>query len=451
MTAPPLANGPLVNLPYVGTVLARFVVFIINSILGFIGWLIPPLNVITNPIASWLASDIIIALLAILLEITLVIAWATVVHLLTFIWIERKVVARMQDRRGPQLSSLRQDFWTGKRNPFIGFLQQIADALKLIQKENITPTAADKWMFHLAPGVLIASTVFILAVFPWSETFVVSDLPVGLLFVFAGFSLAPLAILMASWAQNNKYTLLGGMRAGAMMMSYEIPMVLSFLALVVMAGTLDPILFVRSQEGTNIMVPQRLQGMLGWIPNWYVLSIPGFLALLVFVLSMVAELERVPFDVPEAEEELVSGWLTEYGGMRFGMVYGFKWLRTLLASALVSLLFFGGWSGPVLPQEVWFLIKTYLVFLVFIWVSWSVPRIRIDQILHLGWHRLIPFTVYNIFLAGLWVLAAALQSTVAYGLLGVAVLVFVALFVVPTLRVRGRMPAGLSGEERAGR
>lgn len=451
MTAPPLDNGPAVDLHYVGLVLARFVVFIVNAILGFIAWLIPPLGVITNPIAGWLASDIIITILAIVVEATLIILWAATLHLLIFIWIERKVVARMQDRRGPQLSSLKHDFWTGRPNPFIGFLQQIADALKLLQKENITPAAADKWMFHLAPAVLIASTVFVLAVFPWSETFVLADLPVGLLFIFAGFSLAPLSILMASWAQNNKYTLLGGMRAGAMMMSYEIPMVLSFLALVVMAGTLDPITFVQSQEGTNMMIPPGLRGSLGWIPNWYVLSVPGFLALLVFVLALVAELERIPFDLPEAEEELVAGWLTEYGGMRFGMVFGFKWLRTLLASGLIALLFFGGWSGPVLPQEAWFLIKTYLVFLVFIWVSWSIPRIRIDQILHLGWHRLVPFTVYDIFLAALWVIAATLRSPAAYGLLGVGILLFVGLFVLPTLRAREAMPAGLHGEERAGR
>jgi NADH-quinone oxidoreductase subunit H len=407
MSHAPFHNGPLVPLAAIGDFLANLImVTILGGLLQLLGAIIPALQASLGGLAGWLATPILVAIVSIFIQITLIIIWAATIHVLTMIWMERKVVARMQDRRGPQLSSFKVDFWTGKFNPFVGFLQQIADALKLVSKENITPAAADKWMFHLAPGVLIAGTVVTLAVFPWSETFVLARVSVSLLFVLAGFSVAPVAILMAGWAQNNKYTVMAGFRAGALMMAYEIPLILSIIAIVVLAGTLDVVELVKVQEAPHPLVPAEgpLAVLQGVIPNWFVLSIPGFLALLVFTLAIFAELERLPFDLPEAEAELVEGWLTEYGGMRFGIVYGMKWLRTLLAAALIVLVFLGGWSGPVLPQEVWFLIKTYAVFIVIVWVTWSLPRIRIDQILAIGWRKLIPFSIFNIFLAALWLI-----------------------------------------------
>jgi NADH-quinone oxidoreductase subunit H len=293
--------------------------------------------------------------------------------------------------------TLRKNRWIGGT----GYLQQIADALKLIQKENITPKAADTWMFHIAPAFLISTTIVVLVAMPFSEGFVLADVPAGLLLILAAFSLTPLAILLAGWAQNNKYAMIGGMRAAAMMMSYEIPMILAVIAVIVLAGTLNPIEIVNVQAQPSMFEPLAAIGF----ANWFI--IPGFLGFFIFLLAMLAEQERIPFDFPEAEEEVVHGWLVEYGGMRFGMVYGFKWLRTFIAAALVALLFLGGWQGPFLPQEIWFIFKIYFVFFIFVWISWSVPRIRIDQILSIGWRKLIPLGLFNIFLAVLIVFANA--------------------------------------------
>lgn len=385
-------SGHIVELFGGSNVIAVFLISIINFILRGIGSL--PLLGFLNPLADWIGSEPIVTFMSWLIAITIMIAWATMLHLLTFIWLERKIVARLQDRRGPMIT-LRKDRFIGGT----GYLQQIADALKLIQKENITPKAADPWMFHIAPAFLISSTIVVLVVLPFSEGFVIADVPAGILLIIAAFSLAPLAILLAGWAQNNKYAMIGGMRAAAMMMSYEIPMILAIIAVVVLAGSLNPIEIVNQQSVPSIIGPLAAIGF----ANWYI--IPQFLGFLIFFLAMLAEQERIPFDFPEAEEEVVHGWLVEYGGMRFGMVYGFKWLRTFVASALVALLFLGGWHGPVLPQEIWFIFKIYLVFFIFMWISWSVPRIRIDQVLSIGWRKLIPLALFNIFLALLVVFA----------------------------------------------
>ncbi len=384
---------PLVNLFDVSTAITSFLVWLASVILraiasvpllGFIGYIADFIN--WSPVFSFINWAV---------AATLMLVWAAILHLLVFIWLERKIAARLQDRRGPMLSQpLRKNWWRGT-----GFFQNIADALKLLQKENITPADADKTMFHVAPALLIASTVVVLVALPFSETFVIANVPAGILLILAAFSLTPMAILLASWAQNNKYALLGGMRAAAMMMSYEIPMILATIGVIIMAGTLNPIEIVRAQQGPSIITAL---GSIG-IPNWFI--IPQFLGFFIFLLAIIAETERVPFDLPEAEEELVHGWLIEYGGMRYGMVFGFKWLRTFVGAALVALLFLGGWDGPVLPQEFWFVLKIYLVFFIFIWISWSVPRIRIDQMMSLGWRKLIPLALFNILLAVLVMLA----------------------------------------------
>lgn len=384
---------PLVPLHEVSRALTEFLIAIVNAILRGIAGLIPPLGFL-NGLADWLASEPLLAFLTWIVAATLMLLWAATLHLLTMIWLERKLVARLQDRRGPMITLQKDRFIGGT-----GYLQQFADALKLIQKENITPAAADPWMFHLAPAFLISSTLVVLAAIPFSETFVIANVDAGILLILAAFSLTPMAILLAGWAQNNKYALLGGMRAAAMMISYEIPLALATIGVIILAGTLNPIEIVNAQSQPSFIGPLAAIGF----ANWFV--IPQLIGFFVFLLAMVAEMERIPFDFPEAEEEVVHGWLVEYGGMRFGMVYGFKWLRTLVASALVALLFLGGWHGPVLPQELWFILKTYLVFFVFVWISWSIPRIRIDQILSLGWRKLIPLSLFNILLAVLAVVA----------------------------------------------
>lgn len=435
MTAP-FENGPLVDLLGFSLWLSRLLLDEIpHRIFEATRPLVPPPLVgPSEGLLAWQSSEPVILLNAYFIAITVMITWAAALHVLVMIWIERKVVARLQDRRGPMISGFSKDYYTGGFRPWSGFLQQIADALKMIQKENITPAAADRWMFHLGPAMFGSLSVVVLGVLPFSETFVVARVPVSLLLIFAAFALTPFAILASGWASNNKYTLMGGMRAGALMMSYEIPMILSFLAITVLSGSLDPFTVIADQARPNMALAQtRFAGLP--IPNWYFLSGPGFFAALIFLLAAVAELERIPFDLPEAEAELVEGWMTEYGGMRFGLVFGMKWLRNLVVSALVVILFFGGWSGPILPQEVWFLIKTYLVYLVLVWVSWSVPRLRIDQILSIGWRKLIPFTVLNIGFAAAWVYFSTTGQYIPVALFGVAVLL---MLLVPTLAARVR-------------
>ncbi|MEE9236344.1 MAG: NADH-quinone oxidoreductase subunit NuoH [Thermoplasmata archaeon] len=389
-------SGHIVDLAEVSEAITTFLIGIVNFILYGIADAVPPLGFLAG-LANFIGGEPVLRLLSWVVAITIMIIWATVLHLLTMIWLERKVVARMQDRRGPMLSQpLKKNWYKGT-----GYFQQIADALKLLQKENITPAAADKVMFHVAPALLISSTVFVLVALPFSEGFVVADVPAGILLIIAAFSLTPLAILLAAWAQNNKYALLGGMRAAAMMMSYEIPMILVTIGVIILAGTLNPIEIVAAQSQASILGPLAALG----IRNWFI--IPQILGFFIFILAMLAETERMPFDLPEAEEELVTGWLVEYGGMRYGMVFGFKWLRTLVGAALVALLFLGGWDGPILPQEIWFIIKVYFVFFIFVWISWSVPRIRIDQMMNLGWRKLIPLSLLNILIAILVILVTS--------------------------------------------
>jgi len=361
--------------------LASLLVGVGNFFLYSLGALLPPLS----SLADWLGSAPVLNIFAILVEITIMILFSTILNLLIVLWIERKMYGRLQDRRGIMLAGP----WLKGIQKGTGFLQNVADGLKLFQKENITPEKADKWMFHAAPALIVASSILIFAALPFSEGFLVANLDAGIVFIMAAFSLTPMAILIGGWASNNKYTLLGGMRSAAQMMSYEIPILLSIVGVVILASTLNPIRIVEAQQEPSFL------GM----PNWYI--IPQFLGLIIFLISMVAEVERIPFDIPEAEAELVEGWTTEYGGIRFGLIYMIKWLRTFAGAALVTLLFLGGWDGPILPQEIWFLLKTYVVFIVFVWITWSLPRVRIDQILNIGWRRLLPLSLINIIIAGL--------------------------------------------------
>ena len=381
---------------------------------------------------------------AIIIAINIVLLWATAFHLLIIMWIERKMFGRMSDRRSIMLGLGSSDILrnTVGRIPLIGrpfrkashfgtgFLQTVADGLKLFQKEVITPANADRWMFHAAPVIIASSTLLLFVAIPWSDGFwimgsvhngVVTN-PWGVLVILAAFSIAPLGILIAGWASNNKYTLLGGMRAAAQLMSYEIPMLLSIIAVVVFSGTLDPFELVRRQS-VPLSYGLGASGsfQVSWLPNWYVFNPVLWIAFVVFFITIIAEAERIPFDIPEAEAELVEGWTTEYSGMRFGIVFGFKWLRAIAGAALIAILFLGGWSGPVfatvavpnltapgamysipiLPQEFWFTVKIYLIFIVFVWIGWSVPRIRIDQILNIGWKTLLPLSLLSILLATL--------------------------------------------------
>ncbi|MEK6978247.1 MAG: NADH-quinone oxidoreductase subunit NuoH [Candidatus Hydrothermarchaeota archaeon] len=289
--------------------------------------------------------------------------------LLFLIWLERKLIARLQQRYGPNRA--------GK----FGILQIIADGIKLLTKEDIVPAAADRWVFNAAPvlGFGIAFLAFV--AIPFGEGLIVSDLNIGILYIMAVSSLAVVPVIMAGWAPNNKYNLLGGMRSAAQMISYEVPLTLSIVGVVMMAGSLSTVAIVEAQKRLWFIVPQIL----------------GFI---VFLVAAFAESARLPFDLPEAESELVQGWTTEYSGMKFAMLLFAEYIHSILAALLVTVLFLGGWNGPILPPTVWFLLKAFVVLLFFMWMRASVPRVRIDQLLNIGWKVLIPLALLNIVITG---------------------------------------------------
>ena len=435
-------SGELIDLFPLCKGLIHFVLDIVRQIFYGIGGglqgLLPPAGDSLRGVGDFFVSDWLVVLLAWLIAINVMILWGTALNLLTMMWIERKFYSRLQDRVGikvgltsmdflariPVLGGLFRNFVKKPSHLGTGFLQNVADGVKLVQKENLTPAKADSFTFHAAPVMIASSTLLIFAALPFSDGFVVMNTPradgspsspFGILFILAAFGIAPVAILIAGWSSNNKYTLLGGMRSAAMLMSYEIPMILCLIAVVVLTGSLDPFEIVR-QQTVSLSQTMPVLGFLPgtanapfYIPSWNI--IPQFLAFVIFCIAVLAEQERIPFDLPEAEAELVEGWLTEYSGMRFGLVFGFKWLRALACSALLAILFLGGWTGPhitlsisgfALPlpfAELWFLAKIYLVFMVYVWISWSFPRIRIDQILNIGWKVLIPPSLLAIFLS----------------------------------------------------
>jgi NADH-quinone oxidoreductase subunit H len=289
--------------------------------------------------------------------------------IILLLWLERKFIGRLQHRYGPNR--------VGK----YGILQLVVDGIKLFTKEDIVPRDADKMVFTLAPIIGFAVALLPFLAIPFSEKLIVSDLNVGILYILAVSSLAVVPTLMAGWSPNNKYNLLGGMRAAAMMISYEVPMGLAIIGVVMLTGSLSMVEIVKAQEKLWFIFPQIL----------------GFA---VFVVAAFVESARLPFDLPEAESELVQGWTTEYSGMKFAMLLFAEYIHSILASLLIAILFLGGWHGPVLPAPVWLLVKTFLVLLVLMWMRATVPRVRIDQLLNIGWKVLIPLALLNIAVTG---------------------------------------------------
>jgi NADH-quinone oxidoreductase subunit H len=288
---------------------------------------------------------------------------------ITCIWQERKVLGRIMDRRGTQVGML-------------GLFQNFADAIKTLLKELILPRDADQKLFMWSVTGLIASSVLLLGLVPWSTRFFVANPELALLVGLAVFSLAPFFILICGWASNNKYTVIGGMRAAAQLIAYEVPLLLVVVSIVIMTGSLN----------FNVIVAFQQSHM------W--LMIPLFIGFVTFFICGIAESERVPFDLPEAEAELVEGWQTEYGGIQWGLVMMADYLRAYVASALITVLFLGGWDGPtILWPEVWFLIKVFFVFFIMIWVRSATVRIRTDQLLKIGWKRLLPLALVNLVIA----------------------------------------------------
>lgn len=303
------------------------------------------------------------------------------------VYAERKVMAFMQQRYGPYLVG-----------PF-GLLQPLADILKLLMKEELRPKAADKWLFTLAPILSVTAAFAAFACVPWGAetTFFglveepvklgVADVNVGLLVVFAITSMGVYGIVLAGWSSNSKYSLLGGLRSSAQMISYELAYATSIAAVIMLAGSLSLREVVDSQSGT----------WFGFIPRWYLFLQPiGFI---IYVIAGVAETNRAPFDFPEAEQELVAGYNTEYSSVRFALFPQAEYINMATMAGVATDLYLGGWHGPFLPVEygwIWFLIKITLILFGYIWMRWTVPRYRYDQLMQFGWKWLFPASVVNL-------------------------------------------------------
>lgn len=289
------------------------------------------------------------------------------------IWVERRLLALWQDRYGPN-----------RVGPF-GLGQVLADSVKLFTKEDWIPPFADKPVFVLAPAIVVATSLISFAVIPFNSGFVVADLNIGILFLLAMSSLGVYSVVLAGWASNNKYSLLGGIRASAQMLSYEVFMGISLMGVVAVAG---------SFRITDIVNAQR--GM------WFV--IPQFAGFILFFIAGVAETRRLPFDLAEAESELIAGFHSEYSGMKFGMFFVGEYIGVILISSMLALLYFGGWLGPVLPGPLWFAMKTLFFICLFILLRAALPRPRFDQLMSWGWKMLFPLSLVNLLATGAVVL-----------------------------------------------
>jgi NADH-quinone oxidoreductase subunit H len=287
------------------------------------------------------------------------------VNALFLIWMERKVAAHMQLRPGPMEVG-----WHGA-------IQTVADALKLMGKELITPEEVDRPIFWLAPIVVFLPVLLSFLVVPFSQTWIIRDMNVGLVLILAFSTLAVLAILMAGWASNNKYAVLGAIRSVAQNIAYEIPLLITVMSVILMVG---------SFRLTDIVAAQS--------HYWYVLVQP--LAFILYITCATAETNRAPFDLPEAESELVAGFHTEYSGMRFALFFLAEYTNMFIVSAVATVLFLGGWRGPFLPGVVWFLIKVYAIIFLIMWFRWTFPRVRFDQLITFAWKILIPLAFANL-------------------------------------------------------
>lgn len=286
------------------------------------------------------------------------------------IWLERRLLALWQDRYGPN-----------RVGPF-GLLQVLADMIKILTKEDWIPPFADKPVFVIAPAVIVATVLMSFAVIPFAPGIGVVDLDIGLLFFLAMSSLGVYSVVLAGWSSNNKYSLLGGLRASAQMLSYEVFMGLSLMGVVMLAGSFNLRVIVEAQ--------QQL---------WFCL--PQFLGLVIFMIAGLAETRRLPFDLPEAESELIAGYHAEYSGMKFGMFFVGEYLGITLISAMIVTFFFGGWLGPrIVPPIVWFWLKTFVFIAGFILLRASLPRPRYDQLMAYGWKVMLPLALLNLAVTG---------------------------------------------------
>ncbi|MEW6387719.1 MAG: NADH-quinone oxidoreductase subunit NuoH [Thermodesulfobacteriota bacterium] len=292
------------------------------------------------------------------------------VNALFLIWMERKVSAHIQLRPGPMEVG-----WHGA-------VQTVADAVKLLGKELITPAEVDRPVYLLAPIVIFLPVLLSFLVIPFSQTLIIRDMNVGVLLILAFAALTVLAILMAGWASNNKYSVLGAIRSVAQNVAYEIPLLITLMSIILMVGSFSLADIVAAQER-----------------YWFVLVQP--LAFILYITCATAETNRAPFDLPEAESELVAGFHTEYSGMRFALFFLAEYTNMFIVSALATVFFLGGWRGPILPGIAWFLIKVYAIIFLLMWFRWTFPRVRFDQLITFAWKILIPLSFANLLLTAL--------------------------------------------------
>ncbi|HNS11631.1 MAG TPA: NADH-quinone oxidoreductase subunit NuoH [Bacteroidia bacterium] len=303
---------------------------------------------------------------------------------LVLVFMERKVSAYMQIRVGPN------------RVGFKGTAQTLADTLKLVLKEGLTPDGADKFLFNLAPFIVMIGAMLLMAPIPFARNVQIWDINIGVLYISAVSSISVIGVLMAGWASNNKYSLIGAMRSGAQIVSYELSAGLSIISIVILTGSLQLSEIIASQEN-----------------GWWIFKghIPALIAFVIFIIAVTAETNRAPFDMAEAESELTAGFHTEYSGMRFALFFLAEYVNIFIACAIGATLFFGGWMPfhiggwtefnhmmDYIPSSIWFIGKTFFLIFVIMWFRWTFPRLRIDQLLNLEWKYLLPISLINVLL-----------------------------------------------------
>lgn len=337
---------------------------------GLIAWLI---NLIFpgNGVSTWLISDEVSNMFALVLFMVVIFLVAFIVTLLS-LWMERKVLGRVMDRRGTMIG-------------LKGFMQCLADGFKTFMKENVIPRKVDKMTYMWTVSLIIGTSMLIACMIPLSPRWFVVDYGTGLLIIMALFALAPFFILVSGWAQNNKYSLIGGMRAAELMISYEVPMLIMIATTCLMAGSFNINDIVNAQFDTV----------------WY--FIPQIIGFITFIFCATAEAERVPFDIAEAEAELVEGWQTEYAGMKWGLIMLADYMRGYVSCAMVVIMYLGGWLIPFASEgvngwvpEIVFLLKVWFVFFIMIILRGALARVRTDQIVNIGWKVFMPLSVLNL-------------------------------------------------------
>ncbi len=313
-------------------------------------------------------SELLINLIMVSLQAVAILAFL-LLNVLYLVYLERKISGYVQQRLGPNR--------VGPR----GLFQTVLDAIKLLGKEDVFPSTADKWLFRLAPLTVFIPTVMVFLVIPFGDNMIAADLNIGIFYFFAIASTSVIPFIMAGWGSNNKYSLLGGMRTVAQMISYEIPLVFSLIGVVMITGSLKMSDIVAAQEGL-----------------WFIVTQP--LAFIIFFIAALAELNRGPFDLPEGEQEIVAGPYTEFSGMRFALFFLAEYANMVAMSIIIVTVFLGGGHGPWLPSWLWVFIKMYLVIYIIMWVRWTFPRMRIDHLMNFNWKVLLPLAIVNIIATG---------------------------------------------------